>query len=74
MTILYFNPVSQSDKFASPEYLRYWLPELQNVPDKNIHAPWEMQNAPKAYPKPIVDHAEARQRSLNVFKKARGEK
>lgn len=68
-----FNPVSQSERFASPEYLRYWLPELAGVPDKNIHAPWEMQIPPRAYPLPIVDHAEARERSLNAFKKARGE-
>ena len=69
-----FNPVSQSEKFATPDYLRHWLPELQDVPDKHIHAPWLMDKAPPAYPAPIVDHAQAREATLAAFKHARGDK
>jgi deoxyribodipyrimidine photo-lyase len=68
-----FNPVSQSKKFASPDYLRYWLPELKDVPDNYIHDPWEMDEPPQNYPSPIVDHREARERALEVFRQARGE-
>ncbi len=68
-----FNPVSQSKKFATPEYLRHWIPELKNVPDQHIHEPWEMDEPPADYPAPIVDHAEARERTLAAFKAARGD-
>lgn len=66
-----FNPVSQSRQYASSEYLRYWLPELADVPDDKIHAPWEMKQAPKNYPPPIVNHGLARGRALEAFKRAR---
>lgn len=68
-----FNPVSQSKKFASPQYLRHWLPELEGVPDSHIHEPWTLKTAPSAYPAPMVDHKEARERTLEVFKAARGD-
>ncbi|MEL6527413.1 MAG: deoxyribodipyrimidine photo-lyase, partial [Chloroflexota bacterium] len=68
-----FNPVSQSEKYASPAYLRYWIPELDDVPDDDIHAPWEMDTPPAGYPAPIVDHSAARERTLAAFKAARGD-
>lgn len=69
-----FNPVTQSRKF-DPEggYLRRWLPELAKLPPAAIHAPWEATAGTLAaagvrlgetYPRPIVDHAAARQRAL----------
>ncbi len=68
-----FNPISQSKKFATPEYLRHWVPELQDVPDEHIHEPWKMKKPPADYPAPIVNHQEARERTLAAFKAARGE-
>lgn len=68
-----FNPVSQSEKYATPAYLRHWLPELADVPDKHIHTPWKMDSPPADYPAPIVDHSIARERTLKAFKEARGE-
>ena len=68
-----FNPVSQSKKFATPTYLKYWIPELKDVPDKYIHEPWKMDNPPGNYPEPIVEHSVARERTLEAFKAARGE-
>lgn len=68
-----FNPVSQSQKFATAAYLRHWLPELADVPDKFIHTPWEMKQPPRAYPAPIVDHKQAREQTLSAFKAARKE-
>ncbi|MEL6405328.1 MAG: deoxyribodipyrimidine photo-lyase [Chloroflexota bacterium] len=68
-----FNPISQSEKYASPAYLRYWISELKNVSDDHIHAPWEMDSPPADYPAPIVDHSAARERTLAAFKAARGD-
>ncbi|MAU11347.1 MAG: deoxyribodipyrimidine photolyase [Anaerolineaceae bacterium] len=68
-----FNPVSQSEKYASPGYLRHWVPELADVPDKHIHAPWKMDPPPADYPAPIVDHSAARETTLAAFKAARGD-
>lgn len=68
-----FNPISQSKKYATSEYLRHWIPELNNVPDRYIHAPWEMDKPPDDYPPPLVDHGEARENTLQAFKAARGE-
>ena len=69
-----FNPVSQSRKF-DPEgrFIRRYLPQLAKLPDAALHAPWlarplELQAAGVAlgqdYPHPVVDHDEARQRTL----------
>lgn len=76
-----FNPITQSEKFdARGEYIRRWVPELRNVPDKYIHAPWKMPENVQLhvgceigadYPAPIVDHKWARERTLNAYKQAR---
>ncbi|KQW51805.1 MULTISPECIES: deoxyribodipyrimidine photo-lyase [unclassified Roseateles] len=63
-----FNPVSQSEKFDSEgRFIRRYCPELAELPAKAIHEPWAraplaMQS--NAYPRPIVDHAVARERTL----------
>ena len=69
-----FNPVSQSEKFdASGKFIRRYLPQLAKLPDKSIHAPWaakpiELQAAGLTlgvnYPSPIVQHNEARAKTL----------
>jgi len=72
-----FNPILQGKKFdPTGSYIREYLPELKNLPDRWIHEPW---NAPeevldeaalileKDYPMPIVDHAQARTRALKSF-------
>jgi len=60
-----FNPVTQSEKFdPQGKFIRRYLPELADVPDKFIHAPWRMASPPAGYPAPLVDHARARERTL----------
>jgi deoxyribodipyrimidine photo-lyase len=73
-----FNPVSQSERF-DPEgaFIRRYVPELAGCDKRTIHAPWEMtpleqQGAGvilgKDYPVPVVEHAAARLRALEMFK------
>ena len=67
-----FNPISQSKKFdPDGEFIRYWIPELRDVPDKYIHEPWKMDVPPSDYPPRIVDHAKAREKTLEAYKRAR---
>lgn len=38
-----FNPVAQSEKFdQAGKFIRRYLPELKDVPDKYLHSPWTM--------------------------------
>lgn len=72
-----FNPVSQSEKFdAKGQFIRKYLPQLAGLPDAALHAPWaakplELQAAGvvlgSTYPHPIVDHDEARKRTLQRY-------
>ena len=62
-----FNPVLQSEKFdASWSYIKRWVPELTKLTGKALHAPWTV-NTRVDYPKPVVDHAAARERALQAF-------
>ena len=50
-----FNPTTQAEKFdKNLEYIKKWLPEFGT----------------KDYPKPIVEHAFARERALRVYAEA----
>jgi deoxyribodipyrimidine photo-lyase len=66
-----FNPVSQGRRW-DPEgaYVRRWLPELIDVPDEHVHAPWDFSGSFR-YPSPIVDHGQRRKLALERFKRAR---
>lgn len=76
-----FNPVMQSQKFdPQGRFIRLYLPELERVPTRHIHAPWLMSAGEQAacgviigrdYPRPIVDHAQARKITLELYGKAR---
>ena len=64
-----FNPVTQSENFDDGgKFIRRYLPELANVPDKFIHAPWKDSARQLDYPPPIVDHARARATTLALFR------
>ena len=68
-----FNPIAQAERFdPDGDYVRRWIPELKDVPAKAIHRPWEADV--KAYPKPIVQHEEARARALEAFKAMRADR
>ncbi len=62
-----FNPVSQSEKFdAKGKFIRRYVPELNTLTDKAIHAPWlsGFEGLGKTYPKPIIEHDQARAATL----------
>lgn len=64
-----FNPTLQARKFdPHGTYVRRWVPELAHLPDELIHEPWRSPEAPKDYPPPILDHAEARARTLARYR------
>jgi deoxyribodipyrimidine photo-lyase len=74
-----FNPVTQSEKFdPDGRFIKRYLPQLVKVPAKWIHAPW-LAGAERLaefgvvlgdnYPEPIVDHAQARERTLARYGK-----
>jgi deoxyribodipyrimidine photo-lyase len=77
-----FNPVAQSEKFdPQGRFIRRYLPQLQNLTAAQIHAPWRMPAAEQSragcsigrdYPLPIVDHAQARLRTLARYAAVRG--
>lgn len=80
-----FNPITQSKKFdPAGRFIRRYLPELAHVPDKHLHFPAAMRPVELAacglrlgvdYPLPVVEHAQARARTLQRFQHAlRGEK
>jgi len=69
-----FNPVSQSERFdAEGRFIRRYLPQLARLPPHLIHAPWLARPIDLAaaglalgrdYPAPIVQHDEAREKTL----------
>lgn len=68
-----FNPTTQGEKFDSEaSFIRSWLPELEEVPDRYIHKPWCWSNAKSlSYPTPIVDHKAEREITLALYKDAK---
>lgn len=74
-----FNPVTQAGNFdPDGAYIRRWVPELAALKTPAIHAPWAHATALAAagitlgvqYPAPIVDHADARVRTLAAYARA----
>jgi deoxyribodipyrimidine photo-lyase len=57
-----FNPIEQGKKF-DPDgvYIRRWVPELRDCPDREIHQPHD----------PIVDHAAERREALSRYESVR---
>ncbi|MEN9383182.1 MAG: hypothetical protein RL323_325, partial [Pseudomonadota bacterium] len=72
-----FNPVSQSEKFdPQGKFIKRYLPVLANLPAQALHAPWKANEVElaaagvtlgKDYPLPVVDHALAREKTLERY-------
>ena len=77
-----FNPVLQSRTFdPDGSFIRALLPALDAIPAPFIHEPWTLPpldaerlgfRLGRDYPRPIVDHAEARARALALYAPALG--
>lgn len=70
-----FNPTTQGERFdPNGEFIKYWLPELSNVPASFIHTPhqWADKTATFIdYPRPIINHKKAREQTLIAFTEAK---
>jgi deoxyribodipyrimidine photo-lyase len=72
-----FNPILQGRKFdPKGDYVRQWAPELADLPDEHIHAPWEAPEdvlkkagvtLGKNYPYPVIGHREGREQALQAY-------
>ncbi|MCJ1411935.1 hypothetical protein MMC19_006027 [Ptychographa xylographoides] len=72
-----FNPLLQSEKFdPQGEYIRTWVPELENIEGKAIHDPYgrgKGKECEKAgYPRVVVEHKGAREKALARYKEGLG--
>ena len=73
-----YNPTRQMEAHdPDGSYVRRYVPELKDVPDDYIREPWTMPARVQRevgcvlgvdYPKPIVDHADARRRALERYR------
>lgn len=72
-----FNPILQAQKFdPSGHYIRRYVPELHDLPDKYLACPWEAPTdilrasgvqLGMHYPKPIIDFSESRKMALQRY-------
>ncbi|MEM9884228.1 MAG: FAD-binding domain-containing protein, partial [Planctomycetota bacterium] len=77
-----FNPVLQGEKFDKRGgYVRRWVPEIADLPDKVLHKPWEATPMQldaagvvlgETYPERIVDHKAARESALAALDTVKG--
>ncbi|MFK3740182.1 cryptochrome/photolyase family protein [Massilia sp. TN1-12] len=78
-----FNPVTQSKRFdPDGTFIRAWLPALGKLDKAAIHAPWLAKDAAldkagvvlgRDYPLPVVDHEQARAKTLARFKRLKAD-
>lgn len=72
-----FNPMLQSEKFdPQGKFIKRYLPQLSALKAKQLHAPWLVKpedleaacvTLGANYSKPVVDHAQARARTLQRY-------
>ena len=67
------NPWTQTKRYdPQGAYIKTWLPELRDVaPERLCEPPAPGLRLAKNYPPPVVDHAAARETTLELFAKAR---
>lgn len=76
-----FNPMTQGEKFdPEGDYVRRWVPELQNLETTYLNAPFKAPEAAleragvrlgETYPRPIVDHFAAREAALAGYREVK---
>ncbi|MDM5130518.1 deoxyribodipyrimidine photo-lyase [Aeromonas piscicola] len=66
-----FNPTTQGQRFdPQGDFIRTWVTELADVPVAYVHQPhdWLRLKGGRGYPAPMVDHAVARVRAIEMFR------
>ncbi len=76
-----FNPVLQGEKFdGDGAYVRRWVPEIANLPEKWLHKPWGAPDSVlrdagvklgRTYPQAVIGLGAGRERALAAFKELR---
>ncbi|MGD1858638.1 MAG: DASH family cryptochrome [Leptolyngbyaceae cyanobacterium] len=76
----YFNiPKQSKDYDPNGDYVKHWLPELQQLPASKVHAPWKLQDVEQKrfnvrlgvdYPNPIVDLQKSVQANERIYNRA----
>ncbi|RZN63216.1 deoxyribodipyrimidine photo-lyase [Methanonatronarchaeum sp. AMET6-2] len=74
-----FNPTQQGEKHdPDGKYIRKYIPELREVPDRYIHKPGEMPLdiqeesdciLGQDYPEPILNHSQRRKKAIELYEK-----
>jgi len=66
-----FNPWRQAEEYdPTCEYIKTWVPELKNVPPKDIHK-WDTEYEKykdSGYMKPIIDYEKQKEKVLAMYK------
>lgn len=64
-----FNPTLQSERYdPEGQFIKRFVPELANVPAKQIHNPPAELRQQCGYPQPVVDYKQARVDAIAAFK------
>ncbi len=67
-----FNPTTQGERFdKAGEFIRHYCPELSDVPGKYIHQPHsygDKSDTSLDYPRPLVEHKQARELTLAMYR------
>lgn len=66
-----FNPWTQGKTYdKDTSYIKKWIPELNNVPSKDIHKWYDKHSEYSVnYPKPIVDYNVQKKKAISMYKK-----
>jgi deoxyribodipyrimidine photo-lyase len=77
-----YNPMTQQRRHdPDGAYVRFWCPELRDVPLERLAEPWTMSRAEQEaagcvigrdYPAPIVDHKRERERAMERYRAIAG--
>jgi len=66
-----FNPTTQGQRFdPQGDFIRTWVSELADLPATYVHQPhdWLRLKGRQCYPAPMVDHAVARVKAIEMFR------